>query len=149
MIPYGIGHVCQFASNSVLQPNVLVEVAEELEKYIIENTSHKIMPLFHDEAITGISANGAVVTPQMIGMSCSWNPQIVYKNAVMTAENMKKIKSYHTLSPMMDVINDARWGRGEEDFGENPYLVSLFAYNFIHGLESNGIATMAKHFAGY
>ena len=149
LVPHGVGHVGQYASNTALHPNELVEAVNAFEQYIKETTEHPIAPLFHDEAITGIAAAEATVTPQMIGMSCSWNPSLVYENAVMTAENMKKIKAYYALSPMMDLINDARWGRGEEGYGEDPYLISQFALNFIKGLEENGIAATAKHYAGY
>ena len=46
-------------------------------------------------------------------------------------------------------MTDPRWGRAEEGFGENPYLVGSFTKSFITGLQSESVAATAKHFAGY
>lgn len=90
VIPHGAGHVCQFASGVDLDAEQLAEIIRDLQEYINTETESKIPLLVHEEAITGIAAKGATVTPQMIGMSCSWEPRLVYENARMTARNMKK-----------------------------------------------------------
>ena len=147
--PNGIGHICQFASGTEMMPDELADIIAQMQAYMQTETKSKIPILVHDEVITGLAARGATITPQVLGMSCSWNPDLVYKNAQMTAENMKKLGCYYALSPMMDVIRDARWGRGEEGYGEDSYLVTLFASAFIDGLQSKGVAATVKHFAGY
>lgn len=149
IIPHGVGHVCQFSSSNTFTPDVLAELIHELQKYLQTETESQIPAMLHEEAITGIAAIGATITPQMIGMSCSWNPQLVYENAKMAAENMKKFGCHFALSPMMDVITDARWGRAEEGYGEEAYLTAAFSLAFIKGLQSCGVAATAKHFAGY
>ena len=149
VIPHGAGHVCQFASGVDLDAEQLAEIIRDLQEYINTETESKIPLLVHEEAITGIAAKGATVTPQMIGMSCSWEPRLVYENARMTARNMKKMGCDYALSPMMDVITDARWGRGEEGYGADAHLVTAFSQAFIHGLQEEGAAATAKHFAGY
>ena len=53
-------------------------------------------------------------------MGCTWNPDLVRSNAAATARAMRSIGATQALSPMLDVINDARWGRSEEGFGEDP-----------------------------
>lgn len=149
MIPYGAGHVCQFSSGVDLNAEQLAVIIEELQAYVDEETTSCIPLMIHEEAITGIAAKGATVTPQMIGMSCSWEPRLVYENARMAGKNMKRMRCYFALSPMMDVITDARWGRGEEGYGVDNHLVTAFALAFIQGLQSEGVAATAKHFAGY
>lgn len=148
-IPHGTGHICQFASGLDLNAEQLVKMVQEIQEYMDTETVSKIPLMIHEEAITGVAAKGATVTPQMIGMSCSWDPSLVYNNARMTAENMKKMGCYYALSPMMDVITDARWGRGEEGYGEDVHLVSAFSEAFIYGLQDEGVGATAKHFAGY
>lgn len=148
-IPYGAGHVCQFASGVNLNADQLAVIISDLQEYIDRQTESRIPVMIHEEAITGIAAKGATVTPQMIGMSCSWEPELVCENARMTAQNMKKMGCYYALSPMMDVITDARWGRGEEGYGADVLLVTAFSQAFIKGLQEEGAAATAKHFAGY
>lgn len=148
-IPHGVGHVCQFGCSTNLYPDELTDVMEQLRQYVKRHTEVDIPILFHEEAITGPAIKGATVTPQMIGMSCTWDPELVRKNAVLAARSLKKMGSYYALSPMMDVITDARWGRGEEGYGEDPLLVTQFALAFIEGLQSEGVAATAKHYAGY
>ncbi len=149
LIPYGIGHVCQFGSCNMLLPEELVEAVQTVQEYNRRVTKGKVPVLFHEEAISGVAARGAAMFPQVIGISCSWNPELLYQNAAMTAENLKKLGSYYVLSPMVDVITDARWGRIEEGFGESPALAAEYAIAFMKGIRSKGVACTAKHFAGY
>lgn len=149
LIPDGIGHIGQFGCSTSYQPAEMARLLEELQEYVKNETKSKIPILFHEEAITGVAVKGSVIFPQMIGMSCSWNPSLVYENARIAGKTMRELGAYYALSPMMDVITDARWGRGEEGFGEDAYLVLVFACAFITGLQKEGIAATAKHFAGY
>ena len=89
--PNGVGHICQFASGSTLTANELISVLQEIQEYMQKETKSKIPVLFHEEAITGVAAKGAAITPQMIGMACSWKPELVYDNAVLAGENLKKM----------------------------------------------------------
>ena len=70
---------------------------------------------------------------------------------------MRAIGAHHGLSPVLDVCRDPRWGRLEETYGEDPYLVSQMGIAFITGLQgcddgsdlSDGVVATAKHFVGY
>ena len=149
LIPYGIGHIGQAGSCTTYEPGHLAKLIDDLQQYVRQETKSKIPVLFHEEVITGIAVKNTMITPQMIGMGCSWNPQLVYENAKTIAKDMKKMGIYYALSPMVDVVTDPRWGRAEEGFGENPYLVGSFTKSFITGLQSESVAATAKHFAGY
>ena len=148
-IPFGIGHVCQFACTNAYSADKLARLVYDLQQYLLKETRTQIPALFHEEVITGIAARGATVTPQMIGMACTFNPNLVYQNARFAGISTKKLGAYYTLSPMLDIITDAHWPRIEEGFGENPYLVATFADAFITGLQSVGVGATAKHYAGY
>ncbi len=152
-IPHGIGHVSQFSSCVPFKPDELAAVVAELQQFIIAHNNASIPAIFHEEAITGMAARGATTYPQQINVASSWNPELIKGNAATTARNMRAIGATQALSPMLDVIDDARWGRSEEGFGEDPYLAAVMGSAFIRGLQGDdlrtGAAATAKHFAGY
>lgn len=152
-IPHGIGHVSQFSSCVEFRPRELAEVVAELQQFITSHNAAGIPAIFHEEAISGFAARGATTYPQQINMACTWNPDLVRANAAATARGMRAIGATQALSPMLDVIDDARWGRSEEGFGEDPYLATVMGTAFIQGLQGEdlrtGVAATAKHFAGY
>lgn len=149
LIPDGIGHICQYASSNAYQANKLASIVAQLQNYIMTETNSKIPIMFHEEIICGLAARGATATPQMIGMACSFNPALVAQNATNASNSIKAIGGYHVLSPMMDVITNANWARLEEGFGEDAYMVAVFADAFITAVQSAGVAATAKHYAGY
>jgi len=152
-IPHGVGHVCQFSSATSLKPDELVWAVRDLQQFLREETRLGIPAIFQEEAITGLAARGATTYPQQIGMACTWNLELLFGNTQATARTMRMAGASHALSPMLDVLDNARWGRSEEGFGEDPYLVSLMGLTFIQGLQGTdlreGIAACTKHFAGY
>lgn len=152
-IPNGVGHICQFSSATNLKPDELVQAVCDLQNFLREKTRLGIPALCQEEAITGLAARGATTLPQQINMSCTWNLALLLENTRATARTMREAGAVHALSPMLDVLDDARWGRSEEGFGEDPYLVSLMGLTFIQGLQGEdlqeGIAACTKHFAGY
>ena len=153
LIPHGIGQICQYSSATNLKPDELVRAVRDLQRFLREKTRLGIPAACQEEAITGLAARGAATYPQQINMSCTWNPEMLLGNTQMTARIMKMAGAAHALSPMLDVLDNAQWGRSEEGFGEDPYLVSLMGLTFIQGLQGadlrDGIAATAKHFAGY
>lgn len=148
-IPHGIGHICQFGSSNSYDANKLAKLVYDVQQYHLTETNAKIPVLFHEEVIDGVAAKGSTVTPQMLGMACSFNPSLVHQNAKNAGQSIKNLGAYYALSPMMDIITDARWARGEEGFGEDSYVVSVFADAFITGLQSQDVGATAKHYAGY
>ncbi len=105
------------------------------------------------EAITGLSYEGATTFPQQIGISCSWNPELVKRNTEGTSALMRSRNITLALSPMLDVTRNAIWGRTEEGFGEDAYLTSRMGLAFVDGMQTDditkGAAATVKHFAGY
>jgi len=152
-IPYGVGQVCQFSSATTLKSVELVQAVRDLQQFLREKTRLGIQAIFQEEAISGFAARGATTYPQQIGMSCTWNLDLLLENTRATSRIMRMAGATHALSPMLDVLDNAKWGRIEEGFGEDPYLVSLMGLTFIQGMQganlSEGIAATAKHFAGY
>lgn len=118
-----------------------------------------------NEAAHGVARAGiATVFPQAIGMAATFNPGLVNRiaDAVSTEARAKYNKSvefndydiYKGLTfwtPNINIFRDPRWGRGQETFGECPFLTSQMGISYVKGLQGDGeflkSAACAKHFA--
>ena len=119
-----------------------------------------------NEALHGVGRNGfATVFPITIGMAASWDDALVKKvftavsdEARVKAQQAKRsgdIKRYQSLSfwtPNINIFRDPRWGRGQETYGEDPYLTSKMGLAVVHGLQGpyekyRKLLACAKHFA--
>lgn len=113
----------------------------------------------YSEGLHGLWENNNVtVYPQAIACGSTWDPELIRKMASQTAKEARSLNIAHLYSPNLDVITgDPRYGRVEESYGEDPYLVSRMGVAFIEGIQGLGkerfdenhtLAT-AKHFIGY
>ena len=98
------------------------------------------------------------VYPQAVACASTWEPKLIEKMASQTAIEARALGVTHCYSPNLDVFaGDARYGRVEESYGEDPYLVSRMGVAFIEGLQGTGeeqfdenhVIATAKHFVGY
>ncbi len=102
------------------------------------------------EAIHGYSyGTGATMFPQVIGMAATWNAPLIYKVTQAIADESLDAGSIQAWSPVLDVACDARWGRCEETFGEDPYLCSILGMAWVDGYQSKGLMTTPKHFGAH
>lgn len=151
--PYGIGHICQPTSSQDKNADELREMVRDIQNYLVNETSAGIPAIFHEEALAGVTAKGATVYPQAIGIACTWDPELMRKKTSMTADLMRDLGEQLALSPMLDVIRTPHWPRIEESCGEDGYLAAVMGYAFVDGLQSkgyrDGIAATTKHFLGY
>jgi beta-glucosidase len=123
---------------------------------------------YRNECAHGVADAGiATVFPQVIGMSATWDPSLIHEEADTTAtEARAKFNDYtanhngntilhHGLSfyaPNINIVRDPRWGRGQETFGEDPFLTSQMGVAFIRGMQGDDpkyvkALACAKHFA--
>jgi beta-glucosidase len=121
-----------------------------------ENTRLGIPVIFHDEALHGLMGAEATSFPQAIALASTWNPELVERAFAVIAGEVRARGSQQVLAPVVDVARDPRWGRFEETFGEDPYLVSRMGLAAVRGLQGGGrtipegrvIATL-KHMTGH
>lgn len=153
IIPYGIGHIPQYAGNSVEKPEVLRDMVMQLQQWLIQNTPQGIPALFHEEVLSGFCGLGSTIYPQQIGQACSFNTELAVEKTKQTAKAMKQTGGALALSPMVDVIRNPYFNRLEESYGEDSYLSAAFGVAFAQGLQQEGfqqgILTCSKHFLGY
>ena len=122
---------------------------------------------FWSEGLHGVARNGrATVFPQAIGMAATWDPALIQRvgDAIATEgrakhhEAMRRKGSsglYQGLtfwSPNVNIFRDPRWGRGQETWGEDPYLTGEMGAAFVRGMQGDDpnymkVAACAKHYA--
>ena len=118
----------------------------QLQKLFAENTRLGIPPIIHAEGLHGVCSNGFTIFPQAIGMASTWNPLLISEMAKVISTEARTIGIRQFLSPVLNVARDPRWGRTEETFGEDPYLISRMGVAFCKPVEESGIITTPKHF---
>lgn len=153
LLSHGIGQITRLAGASDLGPEEAARAANEIQAFLTSETRLGIPALFHEECLSGYMAKGGTTFPQSIGMAASFEPELLEKTMVVTRSQMRAVGAHLGLSPVLDLARDLRWGRVEETFGEDPYLVSCMADAYVRGLHGadleTGIAATLKHFAGH
>ena len=119
-----------------------------------------------NEALHGVARSGLATSyPQAIGLAATWNEDLIFEMATAISDEARakhheyaRNGTYHRYqgltiwSPNINIFRDPRWGRGQETYGEDPFLTGRIAYNFIQGLQGDDpeylktVATV-KHFA--
>ncbi|HEX9645755.1 MAG TPA: glycoside hydrolase family 3 N-terminal domain-containing protein [Acidimicrobiia bacterium] len=149
----GIGQVTRISGASSLGAEEAAQAANAIQRFLVEETRLGIPAIVHEEINSGLMAKDATVFPQAIGVASSWEPDLVTAMADVIRRQMRGVGAHQGLSPVLDVCRDPRWGRTEETFGEDPYLVARLGAAFIRGLQgddiSDGVIATAKHFVGY
>ena len=132
------------------------ELSNAIQKFFVENSRLGIPVIFHEEALHGHVAVGSTSFPQPIALAASFNPALVERLFQMAAEEGRLRGMHQALTPVVDVAREPRWGRVEETYGEDPYLVSRMGIAAVRGFQGDGtfrdkkrvIATL-KHFAAH
>ena len=153
LIPDGIGHFSQYASQKPREANELRDRVAALQDWLIKNTPSGIPALFHEEVLSGINTRGATIYPQQIGQACSFNTQLAEVKTRQTGEAMRKMGGVLSLSPMVDVCRVPSFNRLEESYGEDAYLSAAMGVAFVRGLQQGdlkrGVGACSKHYLGY
>ena len=120
----------------------------------VKQTRLGIPLLVAEDVIHGHSFwEGATIFPTQLGMAASWAPDLVRRSAAIAAMEARATGIHWTFSPVLCIARDLRWGRVNETFGEDPFLIGELASAMVAGYQgedgSSGIMATAKHFAGY
>ncbi|MBR5958342.1 MAG: glycoside hydrolase family 3 C-terminal domain-containing protein [Salinivirgaceae bacterium] len=153
LIPYGIGHFSQYASQKPVDPNELRDRVAAVQQWLMTNTPNGIPALFHEEVLSGVNTSGATIYPQQIGQACSFNTELAELKTRQTATLMRKMGGVLSLSPMVDVCRTPSFNRLEESYGEDGYLSAAMGVAFVSGLQQGdlkkGVGACSKHYLGY
>jgi beta-glucosidase len=122
----------------------------EVQRFFVEETRLGIPVDFTNEGIRGVAAYTATSFPAPPGVGSSWDRQLVREIGRVTGVEARALGYTNVYSPIMDVGRDQRWGRMEEVYGEDPYLVARLGVEQVRGLQENyHVASTVKHFAVY
>lgn len=149
----GIGQITRVAAASLLPPQQSAQLANRIQKFLLENTRLQIPAIVHEESCAGYMARGATTFPQSIGLSSTWEPELIEQMTDMIRQQMRAVGAHHALAPVLDIARDPRWGRIEETYGEDPFLTTALGMAYVRGLQSDdlghGVAATGKHFVAH
>ncbi|MGB2870194.1 MAG: glycoside hydrolase family 3 N-terminal domain-containing protein [Bacteroidota bacterium] len=153
----GIGQIARLSdTGGGLTAYEMAVLSNRLQKFFVEETRLGIPVIFHEECLHGLAGKEATSYPQPIGLASTFNPALVEEIYASIADDTRSRGAHQALTPVVDVARDPRWGRVEETFGEDPYLVTQMGIAAVTGFQGNGtlkdkkrvIATL-KHFAAH
>ena len=143
---------------ALLSKMTLDEKIAELTQDAPANNRLGIPVMKYSECLHGLWLDNATVYPQAIALGSTWEPKLLQEMTTHIALEARAANLTHCYSPNLDVITgDPRYGRVEESYGEDPFLVSRMGVAFVNGLQGtakerfdkNHIMATAKHFVGY
>jgi beta-glucosidase len=145
-IPDGIGQIARpsdFAGTSRVATNPYRSIDETVafvngvQHYLVAHTRLGIPALFHEETAHGYLAADATVFPIPTALASTWDTDLVEQVYAATARQARVRGATVALSPVLDLIRDPRYGRSEEFFGEDPYLVAQMGIASVRGQQGH------------
>ena len=133
--------------------NPTPEQANTVQKWVIAHSRLAIPALFIEEALHGFDTG--TVFPAPLNLSATWDPQIAEQTGAAIAAEARATGVGMILAPVLDLAREPRWGRVEEDFGEDPYLTGQLGLAYVRGAQGdslnadNTVVAEPKHFAGH
>ncbi|MDZ7337404.1 MAG: glycoside hydrolase family 3 C-terminal domain-containing protein [candidate division KSB1 bacterium] len=156
-LPHGLGQIARLSdTRGGLSPREMMELANQVQKFFVEHTRLCIPVILHEECLHGLAAKDATSYPQAIALASTFDPALVERVFAAVAEDVRSRGAHQVLAPVVDVARDPRWGRVEETFGEDPYLVAQMGLAAVRGLQGDGsfsdgrhVMATLKHFAAH
>ena len=154
---HGLGQVGRPSdAGKGLNARRMAETTNAIQRFFIENSRLGIPVVFHEECLHGHAAVDGTSYPQPIGLASTFNPELIESIFTATALEARSRGAHQALTPVLDVARDPRWGRVEETYGEDPFLVSRMGIAAVRGFQGDGrfrdktrmIATL-KHCVGH
>ncbi len=135
----------------------MVEIYNASQKFLVEESRLGIPALVFGEGLHGFLASGATMFPQAIAMASTWDTELIEEVYTATALEMRSRAANIAFTPVIGLARDPRWGRTDETFGEDPFLVAQMGVAAINGLQgrnakiidTNHVAATAKHFVAH
>ena len=132
------------------------EYVSAAQHWAVEHTRLGIPILMHEESLHGYVARGATSFPQAIALASSFDPELLTRVFSVAAREARARGATLVLAPVVDVSRDPRWGRIEETYGEDPYLVTQMGLAAIRGFQGpalplppDKVFVTLKHFTGH
>ncbi len=154
---HGLGQVGRPSdAGGGLTARAMAETTNAIQRFFVDESRLGIPVIFHEECLHGHAAREGSSFPQPIGLASTFDPALVERVYTAVAAEARARGAHQALAPDLDVARDPRWGRTEETFGEDPYLIGCMGVAAVRGFQGDGrfadkkrvIATV-KHFAAH
>jgi beta-glucosidase len=122
-----------------------VDQRNQIQTWILKNTRLGIPIMFHGEALHGAAVGGATSFPQAIALGSTWDPQLLKQAFDVVGREARAAGDPLVLAPVFDLGRDPRFGRIEEMYSEDPYLVGELGVAVVQGLQGSGSAAGTDH----
>ena len=151
MLLNGLGQITRPLGSHSVDPKQGVHALNRLQKFMMEETRLGIPVMSHEECLVGLMARGGTLFPSALAFGATWNPDLIEHAARVIGQEARSIGCHQGLAPVLDVSRDVRWGRTEETFGEDPYLVGVMGTRYVQGLqgEKRDLLATLKHYVGH
>ena len=159
-LPHGVGQIGRPGEGKDraigTSAREMAELTNAIQRYFVEETRLGIPVVFHEECLHGHAAKDGTHFPQPIALAGTWDTDLIERLFTMTALEARSRGAHQALTPVVDIARDPRWGRFEETYGEDPYLVSRMGVAAVRGFQGPGpgidkqhlLATL-KHMTGH
>lgn len=147
----GIGQITRPLGTHIVDAQEGVRAANRLQRTLVEETRLGIPAMFHEECLVGLLCKEATLFPSSLNYGSTWDPALVERAAAAIGAEARATGCHQGLAPVLDVSRDVRWGRTEETFGEDPWLVGVMATRYVQGLQgkSRDLLATLKHYVGH
>jgi beta-glucosidase-like glycosyl hydrolase len=147
----GLGQITRPLGSHSVDAATGVRALNHLQKFLREETRLGIPALSHEECLVGVMTRGGTLFPSALNYGTTWNPELIEKVAAAIGAEARSLGCHQGLAPVLDVSRDVRWGRTEETFGEDPYLIGVLATRYVRGLqgEKRDLLATLKHYVGH
>ena len=126
-----------------------------IQAWVMQSNRLGIPALFLEEGLHGYMGFDQTVFPQTVNLAATANPELARQTGAAIAAEARANGVDMILGPVLDVARDPRWGRVEEDFGEDPFLTGTMGLAYVRGMQGDSLATdhnviaEPKHFAAH
>ena len=141
---YGIGQLSR--ALRPFSPRQSAELANEMQRFLIQKTRLGIPVMVHEECLHGCVAKGCTSFPQAIALASSWDQDLMKEVSAAIGKETRARGIHHCLSPTINIARDPRCGRIEETYGEDPLLTSVMTRSFVESLQDQKVVATPKHF---
>ena len=152
-ISHGVGAI---EYDTKLPPEAFAEFHNAIQKHLKENTRLGIPALFDGEACHGFVGPDATVFPVPLTLASTWDPGLVERVFTAVALEMRTFGITHAATPVLDLAREPRFGRFDELYSEDPWLISRIGVAAIQGLQGREkrigrerLLACVKHFTGH
>ena len=122
---------------------------DKIQDFFVNQTRLGIPAAISYDSLHGILNSKGTVFPQSSALGGTFDRELIYNMAQVIGKECRGLGVRLVYAPNVDVPHDARWGRSQEAYSEDPYLVGEMGVNYVKGVQENGVAATAKHYIAY